>query len=126
MSKNKINPRIAGAGSLILPGLGQILNGEFRRGITIIMAFGTSLALFLWRLKVVAHREVDWIGRLSKTTDLKTGFVIIAIIGFILVWILNILDAAKLARRSSETNLTSSKGVPWLFAVILALFFTIG
>ncbi len=126
MSKANVSPGITAAASFVIPGLGQILSGQFRRGATVLVAFGTSLALFLWRLNVVAHREVDWIGRLSKTTDLKTGFVIIAIIGFILVWILNILDAAKLARQPSGKTLTGPKGVPWLFAVILALFFTIG
>ena len=126
MSKRQVSPGFAAAGSFVIPGLGQILIGKFRRGITILMAFGTSLALFLWRLNVVAHREVDWVGRLFKTTDLKTGFVIIAIIGFILVWILNVLDAAKIARQSSDKILTGPRGIPWLFAVILALFFTIG
>jgi phosphonate transport system permease protein len=126
MSKANVRPGITAAASFVIPGLGQILSGQYRRGATVLVAFGTSLALFLWRLNVVAHREVDWIGRLSKTTDLKTGFVIIAIIGFILVWILNVLDAAKLARQSSGKTLTGPKGIPWLFAVILALFFTIG
>ncbi len=124
MKKQILSPSLAAICSLILPGSGQILARQYRRGTTILFSLITIIALFFWRLSVVGHRIPDWSGRLSKTLELNPGFVVFIIAGVVVAWLLNILDARRLAVRLNGG--AELKGLPWMFLAILALFFTAG
>ncbi|MCG8451949.1 MAG: phosphonate ABC transporter, permease protein PhnE [Spirochaetales bacterium] len=114
---------ITALASFILPGLGQCLNGKFRRGATLFFSFSTALGLFLWRVATTAHREILWSGRFAKTFQLEGGFLIVVGLGLIAVWLLGIWDAWKLAHLNKEGK---RQGSPWLFVLVLTLFFSIG
>lgn len=123
MSKRSY-PAVAAIASLIIPGAGQVLERKIQRGILIFLALGTLTGLFFWRLTELAHREIGWTAKFLKVADRRPFFVVLILGGILLAWILNVLDARVLARRRG--SLIEGRGIPWLFAVILALFFSVG
>ena len=49
-----VSPIIAGILSAILPGLGQILARELKRGLVILGGMITSIGLLIWRILIPA------------------------------------------------------------------------
>ncbi len=80
----KKNPKTAAVASFFIPGLGQIYNGEARRGIGFILiaiAF-TSLWLFL-----IQEKQPD-----------MAGAILVAGGAYVLLWIGSMYDAYKTAK----------------------------
>ena len=105
--------------SLLIPGLGQIIQGKVRRGILILFSLITLTGLSAWRIHLLAHKEITWGAKLVKAFSRAPGFIIILIAGLIIVWLYNGFDSFKLRR----DRLNSGLG---LFIGILILFFTVG
>ncbi|HZW03901.1 MAG TPA: hypothetical protein VFF68_08235, partial [Anaerolineaceae bacterium] len=109
---------VAALASLILPGLGQVLAGYLRRGLTLFVSFITIFGLLAWRFTIAARRETDWGEIFARATRLQPLLLILAIAVVILyLWIA--YDAYKLARRSGTNPVL-------LMFWVLALFFVLG
>ncbi len=44
--------------SLVVPGLGQILAGQLRRGLLLFASLASIMVLGSWRVHLLAHREI--------------------------------------------------------------------
>jgi len=110
---------LAGIASLILPGLGQALTQQAKRGIVLLTAFGTTVALFVWRLTDLAHREPTLWKKLGKAYELNATFVTAVIVFLVLMWLAIAWDAyhsAKVKRRGGFA----------VFVSVIAVFFALG
>ena len=68
MSNKTINPRneqkpslvppvLAAISSLIVPGLGQTFARSFRKGLLIFLSFASLVALWAWRIRIIARLD---------------------------------------------------------------------
>lgn len=125
MSKLKIPPIeilppvVAAVASAIIPGLGQILSKRLRRGLLMLFSFISIIGLFLWRLTIVAHREIGFADKFVKSFSRQPFFIILICLGLFVLWLLIIYDAYKTAGGKNEKGIGT-------FALILLLFFTLG
>ncbi len=119
MPRSRISGPTASISSLIIPGLGQILAGEFRRGLLLLGSLASILVILFWRIHLLAHREIGALAKLTKAFDRRPIFVGLLCLCTIIVWLWNSWDAHRLTRPERR------KG-PGIFIVILVIFFTMG
>lgn len=103
--------------SILIPGLGQILNGKLKRGILLFFSFVTIIALTLWRFREIAHRETTALEILAKVYRMHPNFLILTFLGILGLWVWNIVDSYKCRKDIKRTG---------IFFLILFLFFIIG
>ena len=113
-----VSPVVALLLSLILPGLGHILARKFRKGLTLILAFISAAGLWVWRINVIARREVGFVAMFNKAIRLQPILLIIFIL-LSLMYILIALDAYKSAQISKPNSLL-------LWVSVLVVFFVLG
>lgn len=104
--------------SLILPGLGQVLAGYWRRGVTLFVSFVTIGGLLYWRITIAARRVTEFTEMVSRAFRLQPLLLILTI-AFILLYLWIAIDAFRLARRRQINTL------PLMF-MVLAIFFVLG
>ncbi len=85
----KKSPILAAVLSFLIPGTGQIYNGEVRKGLGILLigAMFTILEIFLIR---------------NNDKGMELGPVLVAGIAIILFWIFNIYDAHTTAKKKRD------------------------
>jgi phosphonate transport system permease protein len=105
--------------SLIIPGLGQAVAGEFRRGLLLFGALGSILALFYWRLHLLAHREIGFFAKFLHALKRRPFFVVLLTFCALLLWLWNALDAKRCTR-------PDRKGNAGIFILIIIIIFTLG
>ncbi|MBA7476705.1 MAG: phosphonate ABC transporter, permease protein PhnE [Spirochaeta sp.] len=105
--------------SLIVPGLGQILAGQLRRGILLFMSLLSIMVLGSWRVHLLAHRELGWAAKLIKAAGRRPFFVIITLVCALLLWLWIAWDA----RRQTDKKRQGGAGI---FVLVLVLFFSLG
>jgi hypothetical protein len=66
---------VAGIGSLIVPGLGQVLAGSIQRGLLLFGSMAAIVAMLGWRIKVLAHLEPTAMAMLTKAFSRRPFFV---------------------------------------------------
>ncbi len=104
--------------SLILPGLGQILAGAFRRGLLIFVSFVTIGGLMWWRFVLAAPRDTGFMNIVSKAFHLQPLLILLTIL-FAIMYLWVAYDAFMISRRKG--------GNPALLMIlIVALFFGLG
>lgn len=112
-----VSPAVAAIASAVIPGLGQILDRVFNRGLIIFASFITSVGLLVWRIDKVGSRYTGWQTIVSKAYKLNPIlYVITALV--ILTYLLSIIDAYLLARPGQK----KSKAVGMFFMIILVFF----
>jgi phosphonate transport system permease protein len=115
-----VSPIIAGIISAIIPGLGQILTRDLKRGLVIFGGLITSIGLLIWRILDTGRRYNDINTIISKAYYLNP--ILYVITGLILIaYIINIIDAYKQAL--PEGKRSKFHGLMFL---ILLIFFTQG
>ncbi len=72
---NKRNSKIALALSLLLPGLGQIYNGEVSKGISLFLIFAFSIPAFSW-LALHGPQSIFWLIVLGGATSALSMYVL--------------------------------------------------
>jgi phosphonate transport system permease protein len=117
--RSHISGPTAGISSLIIPGLGQILTGEIRRGLLLLGSLASTIVILSWRIHLLAHREIGALDKLLKAFNRRPIFVGLLLLCTIIVWLWNSWDAYRLTRPERK------KG-PGIFLVILVIFFTMG
>jgi phosphonate transport system permease protein len=117
-----VPPWAAGLLSALVPGLGQALARQVRRGILIFVSFLTIFGLMIWRIRLAAPRDRGWINIVNKAFYLQPLLIFITILVGVL-YLVNIYDAVKLAKIADQPE----KNKPFLIFIFLILaFFFLG
>jgi len=110
---------VAGFLSLIVPGLGQIVCGQVKRGLLLFGSLATILLIIGWRVYLLAHLEVGAWTRIIKALHRRPLFIVIVLAAVIICWLWTAWDAFRQAK-------TGQKSGPGLFVLILVSFFVLG
>ncbi len=105
--------------SLIIPGLGHILARKMGKGLLLMLSMITIIGLFLWRIKLLAHREIGFISQYVKAVDRKGFFIGFITIAIIILWF-------WIAKEAYQLTTKKSKGGFSIFAFVLLMFFIVG
>ena len=103
--------------SLIIPGLGQIVAGQIRRGVLLLSSYASMLLILSWRIHLLAHREIGILAKLQKAFARKPLFVGFLLACALFLWLLNAWDAWQQTRKRRN---------PLIFIIIVVIFFTMG
>lgn len=101
--------------SLIVPGLGHVFARYVQRGFLIFLSFISVSALLYWRISVRSRREVGIIDKSLHAFKLDK-ILLIATVLLVVLYILIVIDAYRVAARSTQPSL-----LPFV-AVLMALF----
>ena len=113
-----VPPAIAALVSLVIPGLGQVLAREVRRGIILFATFVSVVLLLAWRFRLAAPRDSGWINIIKKALRLDPILIVVSIF-FILLYLWIAYDAYIIAKHRDRTPM----GV---FAMVFVMFFGLG
>ncbi len=96
--RKMINPGLSAALSFLVNGLGQIYNGQIKKGLTLIAMSTVSILLILVGARLVGH----WfLAHAFGSAELILGLILM-VVGIILLTVLgiyNIYDAYNVARK---------------------------
>jgi len=115
-----VKPWLAGALSAIIPGLGQALARQVRRGILILFSFASIVGLLIWRFRLAAPRDTGFMNIVNKAFYLQPILIGITILVGLL-YLAIIYDAVKLAMIAGKPE--KSKPVLVFILLILSFFF---
>ena len=110
---------VAALCSLVVPGLGQILARQVRRGLVILGSVATMIPLLAWRVGLIASRQAGIVGKYSAALRRQPGFIGLMTTGIVLLWLWSVWDAHQQAERLR-------RGGAAVFVLILSLFFALG
>ena len=112
----------AGIASLIIPGLGQVLARQTRRGLVMLGSVISIVGLLIWRISILAIRITGGpMDKLGKALDRSPFFIGLMIGGIVILWLWNVWDAYRQAEAKEEY-----RGGIAIFFLILVLFFALG
>jgi len=117
--KSLVSGPVAGIASFIIPGLGQILAGQFRRGLLLLGSMGSSIMLLFWRAHLLAHREIGVFDKFVKALNRRPVFTGLLIVCSVFLWLWNAWDA----RRQTRPDRRGGFGI---FILIIVIFFILG
>ena len=117
--KSSVPAWIAAVASLIVPGLGQMLVLQIRRGLLLLGSTATIVTILGWRIQLLAHREASFAAMLAKAVQRRPAFVIGMIVLTALLWLWASLDAYQKAKNRAS-------GGPAIFALVITVFFILG
>lgn len=115
---SRISSGVAALLSLIIPGLGQIVAGQIRRGLLLLGSIISSAGLLIWRMNLAARREDEIIQIFRKSIRLQPllGILFAALV---ILWAWIVWDAAR-----QTTPQTRGGGA--IFILVLVVFFFLG
>src|SRR4051794_33057816 len=106
-SKSERKPLLATTAALIMPGLGQVYNGELTKGLSLFLLFGFMVPIFSW-LALQAPK-----GALSL-------IVFVGVFLALFIYLYSIQDAYRTAHKVSKSYLLSPYNRPYAY---IAIFF---
>jgi len=115
--KSLVPPFLAAIFSAILPGLGQTLAREWKRGFLVFGSIATAIGLLIWRIYAAGRRYKEFLIIIQKAYSLNRILYLISAL-LLIFYVLNIYDAYKLAKSGENKN----KVVGLLFIVLLIFF----
>ena len=118
-AKSLVSGPVAWIASFIIPGLGQILAGQFRRGLLLLGSMGSSIMLLFWRAHLLAHREIGIFDKFVKALNRRPFFMGLLIVSSVFLWLWNAWDA----RRQTRPDRRGGFGI---FILIIVIFFALG
>jgi phosphonate transport system permease protein len=121
-----VRPALAAVASLLVPGLGQVLDRLVQRGLLLFGSVATILAMLGWRVALLAHREPTPWAMLAKAAGRRPFFIglILACLAGLWAWI--VADAARLARPAQPLRGRERRGGFGIFVLVLFTFFALG
>ncbi|MCP4542569.1 MAG: phosphonate ABC transporter, permease protein PhnE [Chloroflexi bacterium] len=114
-----VSPPVAGMVSLFIPGLGQILARQLQRGLILLGSLVTAMGLFIWRVNILASREVGAAAKFTKAITWYPQFVIPTLVALIALWLWIVWDAYQQAQPGRQGGLG-------IFVLVIVLFFILG
>ncbi len=117
--KSLVSGPVAGIASFIIPGLGQILAGQIRRGLLLLGSMGSFIVLIFWRVHLLAHREIGVFDKFVKALRRRPFFVGLLVVCTVFLWLWNAWDA----RRQTRPDRRGGFGI---FILIIIIFFALG
>ncbi len=114
-----VSPPVAGVASLLVPGLGQILAQQLQRGLLFLGGLGSIVGLFVWRVSLLAHREVGPAAKFIKAFTRQPVFVVSILVGIVALWLWIAWDAYQQAQPTRQ-------GGSGILVLVLVIFFAIG
>ena len=124
-SSTPLNPAVSGILALIVPGLGHICTGAVRKGLLIFGSLASIGGLLLWRIHLLAHREIGWAMKFGKALSRRPFFIGLMVVCAAAIWIWNAVDAYSLSKQTKQAR-NKSNGSNLIFVLILVQFFSIG
>ncbi|MBN1221133.1 MAG: phosphonate ABC transporter, permease protein PhnE [Anaerolineae bacterium] len=118
-----VSPPIAMILSLIVPGLGQMLVGQIRRGLVLLFSLASIVGLLIWRMNLAARREEGAWNIFVKAISVQPLLGIMTL-GAIILWLWVAWDAFVQARTARAAE--KPKGGISVFALVLLLYFGLG
>jgi len=101
-----------------MPGLGQILCRETRRGLLLLASLVSSVGLLLWRVNLAARREEGMLNVFRKAVSLQPLLALMTV-GVVVLWLWIAWDGYQRARSRTGT----STGI---FILVILIFFGLG
>ncbi len=114
-----VSPPVAGIASLLIPGLGQVLTRQLQRGLLLFGSLVTGIGLFVWRINLLASREVGMVAKFSKAFRWNPIFVLPTLLGIAALWLWIAWDAYQQAQ-------SGHRGGIGVFVLVLVIFFVLG
>jgi phosphonate transport system permease protein len=118
-----VSSPVAAVLSLIVPGLGQMIIGQIRRGLVLLFSLMTIIGLLAWRMNLAARREEGILNIFTKAIDVQPLLGIMAL-GSLILWLWIAWDAYVQTRKVRLED--KPKGGISVFALVLLLFFGLG
>jgi phosphonate transport system permease protein len=117
---------VAAVASLLVPGLGQVLDRLVQRGLLLFGSVVTIVLMLGWRVALLAHREPTAWDMLAKAVARRPLFIglILACLAGLWAWIA--ADAARLARPARPAVGRERRGGFGVFVLVLFTFFALG
>jgi phosphonate transport system permease protein len=104
--------------SLIVPGLGQILARQTRRGLLLLASLVSSVGLLAWRINLAARREVGALNIFRKAISLQPLLAAMAA-AVVVLWLWIAWDGYQQARPGRRAG-------AGIFVLVILLFFALG
>ncbi|WP_455382962.1 phosphonate ABC transporter, permease protein PhnE [Salinispira pacifica] len=109
----------AGIASLVVPGLGQLLNRQIGRGLLIIGSLAGIAALFISRIVELAPRLTDAGAIFSKAFGRRPTFLLLVMLATAIAWLWTAWDAYRTAKLRKRSN-------GGFFIAVVVAFFALG
>lgn len=122
----RLPPAAAAVASLLVPGLGQVLNRLVQRGLLLFGSMVTILLMFGWRVNVLAHREPTAWAMFIKAIGRRPFFIGLILACLLGLWAWTAADAARLARPARPASGRERRGGFGIFVLVLFTFFALG
>ena len=113
-----VSPPLAGVLSLVVPGLGQILARQARRGLLLLASLVSSAGLLTWRMSLTARREVGALNIFRKAVS-KEPLLAALTVGAVVLWLWIAWDGYQQARPGRRAG-------AGILVVVIILFFALG
>lgn len=110
---------VYGGLSLILPGLGQVLAGQIRRGILFFLSLITMVSILYSQAADLGRRAGEGWAAMARAFSRRPGFIGFMILVLIALWLLGAYDAYRCAKEKRKVN-------TGIFALVLLGFFIQG
>jgi phosphonate transport system permease protein len=122
IKKPHVQPALAAIFSAIIPGFGQALAREVRKGLLLLFSFLTIGGLLVWRIFQAGRRYKDLAEKISKAFQFEPILKIITVL-LILFYIWIIIDAFLISKKRFDGKKPSGAGILF-FALVI--FFILG
>jgi phosphonate transport system permease protein len=119
-SRNRwVSAPVAGVASLLVPGLGQALTRNLRRGALLFGSLASIVGLLAWRIALLARLRTGTWAKFIKALDRRPLFIGGMLAGVVALWLWNVWDAYRAAH-------PDQRGGFGIFVLIMAMFFALG
>jgi phosphonate transport system permease protein len=115
----RVSPVAAAIASVLVPGAGQALTANPRRGILLFASMVSVIGMLAWRVKLLAPLEPSVLGMVGKAFERRPIFVALVLLLIVAIWVLNVFDAGRQAARKGPSGFA-------IFALVLFAFFALG
>jgi phosphonate transport system permease protein len=111
-----VTPAVAAILSAFVPGLGQALARRVQRGAILFVGAISVIGMLIWRVSILGSRVEGGWETFVRAIQRRPSFVTFVILAGIVMWVLNVVDAYRVAERRRGGQAGT------FFALIAALF----
>ncbi|MFP4550260.1 MAG: phosphonate ABC transporter, permease protein PhnE [Spirochaetales bacterium] len=116
---SRVSPKVAAILSALVPGLGQAFARRIQRGAILFVGAVSVVGMLIWRISILGTRVEGGWETFIRAVERRPSFVLFVIAAGILMWVLNVVDAYRVAERRPS-------GQPGTFFALIAALFVLG